>query len=92
MTGPIMPSMDMLRAEGDGFVTAGIPQGLRDDLDRANAVRAWEEGNKRKRERIERLMAEIAEHEARIDTLRKEAAAAMWDYAGIPAPTPTPAA
>lgn len=88
MTGPIMPSMEMLRAEGDGFVAAGIPQRLRDDLDRVSAIRAWEEENKRKRERIERLMAEIAEYEARIDALRKEAAAAMWDYAGLPAPVP----
>lgn len=33
-------------------------------------------------------MAEIAGYEARIDELRKEAAAAMWDYAGLTPPAP----
>jgi hypothetical protein len=77
---PNMPSMEMLLAEGDINVSAGLPHGLRQDLDTLNALRERVERGKAEREKMERLVAAINEHTAKIAELQKELADAVRAY------------
>jgi hypothetical protein len=80
---PNMPSMEMFLVEGDINVSAELPQGLRQDLDTLNALRERVERGKAERERMEKLLAAINEHTAKIAELQKELAAAVRAYGDV---------
>ena len=88
MTIPNQLSMEALLAEDGLDVRAGLPEEMRKDLDRLNAARMRTDRVKEKRARMERVLASIEEHEARIVDLQKELQEAMRDYAASVFGTP----
>lgn len=81
MSEPLYVSMEALLAEDGQEVRAGLPEEMRQGLDKLNAARTRTEPAKDKRERMERILANIHEHEAQIKELQKELVEAMRDYA-----------
>lgn len=81
MTAPDELWMATVLAEKDMDVRAGLPEEMRLDIERRDAIRRRAEQAKEARERIERLFASITEHESRIADLQKELEEAMHDYA-----------
>lgn len=93
MTEPVMPSMESLLYEGDGCVSAGLPPGLRPDLDRAKASEGRVAFSAAARERVAKLVDEIESQEARLAELQRELGAAVREYLGTAGKTAaTPAA
>jgi hypothetical protein len=88
MTAPDERWMATVLAENGMDVRAGLPEEMRRDLDKLNAARTRTEPAREKRERMERILASINEHEARIRELQKELADAMRDYAAAVLGTP----
>ncbi len=88
MTIPNQLSMEALLAEDGLDVRAGLPEEMRKGLDRLNAARTRTDRAKEKRARMERVLASIEEHEARIAELQKELQEAMRDYAASVFGTP----
>jgi SMC interacting uncharacterized protein involved in chromosome segregation len=70
MVNPDDISMATLLAEDGMPVSAGLPEAMRRDLVRLNVARRQFEQARSKRERLEQLIAEIAEHEAQIEKLQ----------------------
>ena len=76
-------SLEALLDEDETCITAGLPEEMRRDLDKLNAARDRVERGKVERERMERLLAAINEHEAKIAELQKELAEAMRAYGDV---------
>jgi len=89
MTAPLELSMEALLAEDGMPVSAGLPDGLRRQLEQVAAAREQRDRAAEKRRRVERLLAQIGEHEARIRELHDQLREAVRDYteaaAGLPA-------
>jgi hypothetical protein len=81
MKDPILFSMESLLAEDGQEVRAGLPEEMRRDIERRDALRQRAEQAKEARAQIDRVLAAIAEHEARIAELQQELEAAMRKYA-----------
>lgn len=65
-------SLEALMAEGGQCVTAGLPFGLRPADDKLRASEAVVEGSEAGRERLNQIMARIAEQEVRLKELHEE--------------------
>jgi hypothetical protein len=75
--------METLLAEDGMCVTAGLPEEMRRDLDKLNAARDRVERGRAERERMEKLLAQINDHESKIAELQKELAEAMRAYGDV---------
>jgi hypothetical protein len=83
MNEPINLSLEALLDEDGMCVSAGLPEEMRRDLDKLNAARDRVERGKAERERMDKLLAAINDHEAQIAELQKELADAMRAYADV---------
>ena len=75
--------MEALLAEDGMCVTAGLPEEMRRGLDRSQCGPRSVERGKAERERMEKLLASIGEHEARIKELQQELTEAMQAYKNV---------
>ncbi|MBX9627089.1 MAG: hypothetical protein K2X82_25025 [Gemmataceae bacterium] len=79
---PFHPSMEWLLAEEGMPVTAGLPQGLRDDLDRVKAVQEPVAFSATAWGRVTGLVNEIEAQKARLAELQQELGTAVREYLG----------
>jgi hypothetical protein len=95
MKDPMMFSLEALLAEEGQFVQAGLPESLRRELDRRKAAQLASELPQDKRERLEQLLASIAEQQRKLRQLQDELHEVLNQFSGTTsnsAPVATPAA
>jgi hypothetical protein len=80
MTIPNQLSLEALTAEEGMYVSAGLPEGLRRDLEELKSSRSRAEQAQSKRERLEQLLASIAERQAEIVKLQEELRTVLDEY------------
>jgi hypothetical protein len=88
MTEPHQFSMEALVAEGGTCVTAGLPEGVRRELDRRKAAQLAATLPPDKHEHLAQLLAGIAELQCKLTQLHDELRETIREYAT----TTTPAA
>lgn len=85
---PNQLSLEALLAENGQCISAGLPGGLRPADDQLRTSEALVEESEARRQRLNEIMARIAEEEARLKELHKELELAIRECLGTAPPRP----
>ena len=83
MSIPNQLSLEALVAEDGMCVRAGLPESLRQELDRLNAAQKRMELVRQKRARLEQILSDVAALDAQIAALHNEYQATLQEYVNL---------